>query len=242
MKCPGQDSRYWDSSAIFEVKCPACGHLEEFFKDESSRKCKKCGHRIANPKMDFGCAAYCKFAEQCVGELPVEIQKQKKDMLKDKVALEMKKYFGEDSKRIAHANKVAEYAGIIAGDLNADAAVVLCAAYLHDIGIKDAERIYNSNSAKHQELLGPDIARKILIKLNADKELIDEVCEIIGHHHHPWDNDSIKFKAVYDADQIVNIQEEKSNKDTDTITKTIEKRFLTDPGRKLAKVVLFKNI
>jgi hypothetical protein len=42
----------------------------EFFKDESTRKCKNCGHGIINPKMDFGCAAYCKFAEQCLGELP----------------------------------------------------------------------------------------------------------------------------------------------------------------------------
>ena len=79
MKCPGQDSRYWDNSAIFDVNCPVCGHPEEFFKDESSRKCKKCGCRIANPKMDSGCAAYCKFAEQCIGELPAKTQKQNKD-------------------------------------------------------------------------------------------------------------------------------------------------------------------
>jgi hypothetical protein len=238
MKCPGQDSRYWDGGAIFDVSCPVCGHPEEFFKDESSRKCKKCGNRIANPKMDFGCAAYCKFAEQCVGELPVEIQKQKKNMLKDKVAFEMKKYFGEDSRRIAHANKVAEYAGIIAGKLKADAAVVLCAAYLHDIGIKDAEKIYNSNSAKYQELLGPDIARNILTKLEAEKKLIDEVCEIIAHHHHPRDNDNDNFKAVFDADQIVNLQEEKNNKDTLTTEKMIENRLLTEAGKNLAKSVL----
>jgi hypothetical protein len=77
MKCPGQDSQYWVSSAIFEVKCPACGHPEEFFKDESSRKCKKCSHRISNPKMDSGCAAYCKFADQCLGELLVKKNMQK---------------------------------------------------------------------------------------------------------------------------------------------------------------------
>jgi len=70
VKCPGQNTQYWDSSAIFEVKCPSCGHSEEFFKDESSRKCKKCGYRIANPKMDTGCAAWCKFADQCLDELP----------------------------------------------------------------------------------------------------------------------------------------------------------------------------
>ena len=35
------------------------------------------------------------------------------------------------------------------------------------------------------------------------------------------------------------IQEEKNNLDAETITRMIEKIFLTDPGRKLAKAVLF---
>jgi ribosomal protein S27E len=69
MICPGQDTRFWDGSAIFEIKCQVCGHAEEFFKDESSIKCKKCGNRIVNPKMEKGCAAWCKFADQCLGEL-----------------------------------------------------------------------------------------------------------------------------------------------------------------------------
>jgi len=68
MKCPGQDSRLWGPEAIFEAKCPECGGPIEFFKDESSRKCRKCGHKVLNPKMDFGCAAYCRYAAQCLGE------------------------------------------------------------------------------------------------------------------------------------------------------------------------------
>ena len=66
MKCPGQDSRYWKPGAIFEAKCPECGHAVEFFKDDTTRLCKKCGHRFLNPDMDFGCASYCKYAEQCI--------------------------------------------------------------------------------------------------------------------------------------------------------------------------------
>ena len=93
MRCPGQDSRYWQPGAIFEEKCPNCGHTVEFFKDESSRKCRKCGHKFVNPKMDFGCAAHCKFAEHCFGELPPELVKQKQDLFKDRVAVEMKLYF-----------------------------------------------------------------------------------------------------------------------------------------------------
>ena len=81
MKCPGQDPRYWKSDAIYDVECPNCGHVSEFFKDETRRRCKKRGHRVLNPKMDFGCAAHCKFAEQCFGEdLPPELLEQKKDL------------------------------------------------------------------------------------------------------------------------------------------------------------------
>ena len=67
MRCPGQDTQFWDSSAVFEVKCPNCGGEVEFFKDDTMRKCPHCGHKFLNPKMDFGCAAYCQYAEQCLG-------------------------------------------------------------------------------------------------------------------------------------------------------------------------------
>jgi putative nucleotidyltransferase with HDIG domain len=235
MKCPGQDTRYWDKNAIFNVNCPLCGHPEEFFKDESSRKCKKCGYPIPNPKMDKGCAAYCKFAEQCLGELAKDDEGAS---LKERVAEEMRLYFGSDARRINHANKVAQYAELLAKELNADIAVVYSAAYLHDIGIKDAERIYNSNSAKYQEELGPDIAAGILSKLKAEKELIDKVCDIIGHHHHPKECESNEFKAVFDADQIVNIEEDEKNAVKEKIVRMIEKRLLTEAGRLLAMKVL----
>ncbi len=67
MKCPGQDMRYWKPGDIFDVACPQCGSMVEFFKDESKRRCRQCGNIIANPRMDLGCAAHCRFAADCVG-------------------------------------------------------------------------------------------------------------------------------------------------------------------------------
>ena len=103
MKCPGQDTRYWKPDAVFEVACPQCGKDVEFFKDDTARRCKHCGHRFVNPKMDFGCASYCPYAEQCLGDLPPELLARQEDLLKDRVAIEMKRHFGQDFKRIAHA-------------------------------------------------------------------------------------------------------------------------------------------
>ena len=166
---------------------PKCGQEMEFFKDDTTRRCKNCGHRLLNPKMDFGCASYCQYAEQCLGDLPPELMAQKEDLLKDRVAIEMKKYFGKDFRRIGHATKVARYAEQIGKEEKGNLAVILPAAYLHDIGIHEAERKYQSTAARYQEELGPPIARDILVKLGAREELIEEVCDIVGHHHHPRD-------------------------------------------------------
>jgi putative nucleotidyltransferase with HDIG domain len=240
MKCPGQDSRYWKPGAIFEETCPKCGHSVEFFKDDAARKCGHCGHRFVNPKMDFGCAAYCEFAEQCIGTLPAEAVAEKEDLLKDRVAIEMKRYFKTDFKRIGHATRVARYAERIARKQGGNMAVVLCAAYLHDIGIPEAEKKYNSAAPNYQEQEGPPIARRILEKLGAREPLIEEVCDIIGHHHRPQPDDSLNFKILHDADLITNLEE--THKETpiqsDRMQQLLEKSFLTDGGREEAAKVL----
>jgi len=243
MRCPGQDSRFWEPGAIFEEKCPQCGHVVEFFKDESSRKCKNCGHKFVNPKMDFGCASYCKFAEQCLGDLPPELMAQRDDLLKDRVAIEMKKYFKKDFKRIGHATKVARYAEQIVKEEGGDPAIVLPAGYLHDIGIKEAERKYASTAARYQEEEGPPIAQEILASLGAREDLIDEVCDIIGHHHHPRAEETLNFKILYDADLIVNLEENHKDEpiDAEKLAKIIAKSFFTETGKKLAKENLLKK-
>jgi len=240
MKCPGQDSRYWKPGAIFETRCPKCGAEVEFFKDDSTRRCGKCGHKFLNPDMDFGCASYCQYAEQCIGNLPPELIAQKEDLLKDRVAIEMKRYFKSDFKRIGHASRVARYAERIGREERANLAVVLTAAYLHDIGIKEAERKHRSTAAKYQEEEGPPIAREILGKLGAGKELVDEVSDIVAHHHHPRPEETVNFKCVYDADLITNLEEQHKEKPLEEadLARILEKSFLTTSGKKLAEEVL----
>ncbi len=244
MKCPGQDSRYWKPGSIFEAQCPKCGETVEFFKDDTTRKCANCGHKFVNPKMDFGCAAYCKFAEDCVGQLPPELLAQKEDLMKDRIAVEMKKYFKRDFKRIGHASRVARHAEVIAKTEGGDLAVILAAAYLHDIGIHEAERKHNSTAARFQELEGPPIAESIMSRLGANADMIEEVCDIIAHHHHPREAETLNFKILYDADLIANIEDKQKEKgdeaDEAHIKKIIASRFLTDGGRNRASE-LFLN-
>jgi HD superfamily phosphohydrolase YqeK len=217
--------------------------MMEFFKDDATRRCGHCSKKIVNPKMDFGCAAYCKYAEQCLGTLPEEFVAQQEDLLKDRVAVKMKQHFGTDFKRIGHAGRVARYAEKIGKNEKADMAVVLCAAYLHDIGIKNAEEKYGSAKAEHQHVEGPPVARKILADLGAREALIDEVCDIISHHHHPKDSETLNFKVVYDADILANMEDcrGKEQIDADTLADKIDRIYLTDAGKKLAGQMLIQH-
>jgi len=243
MKCPGQDSRYWKPGSIFDAKCPECDHTVEFFKDDTTRKCGNCGHRFANPKMDFGCASYCQYAEECIGDLPPELIAQKEDLLKDRVAIEMKRYFRTDFKRIGHATRVARYAEQIGRNEKGNMAVILVSAYLHDIGIHEAGKKHGSTAAEYQEKEGPAVAREIMTQLGAAQGLVEEVCDIIGHHHHPRDDESVNFMVLYDADLIANLEDKQKESAVETgkLNEIIDSSFLTESGRQTAREVLIKS-
>jgi len=244
MQCPGQDSRYWSGEDVFETKCPKCGHTVEFFKDDSQRKCGQCGHRMLNPKLDFGCASYCPYADQCLGSLPPELMAKRDDLFKDRLAIAMRKYFGSDARRIKHAEDVAGYAEEIGKLERGNMAVIMAAAYLHDIGIREAERKFNSSAAHLQHQEGPPVARHLLTELKADPALIDEVCDIIGHHHSPRVEETTNFKALYDADLIVNLDEKYSASPPsgEKLESILNASFLTGSGRRVAKKALMNRV
>lgn len=65
-RCPGQDMSSWKPEDIFFVKCPHCGAEIEFWKDEPVRPCPSCRREVPNPKLDPGCAKWCKHADECL--------------------------------------------------------------------------------------------------------------------------------------------------------------------------------
>lgn len=191
MKCPGQDTQYWNADAIFEAECPQCKNRVEFFKDDTTRRCGHCGHRFVNPKMDFGCAAYCQYAEQCLGDLPPELVAQQEDLLKDRVAVAVKRHLKTDFKRIGHIASRARHAEEIAKDIDAHAKlpVVLIAAYLWDLDPVETAR-------------EATVARSILTELKAPPPLVEQVCQLIAMREaSDIDEAQAEFEIVADADQ-----------------------------------------
>jgi HD superfamily phosphodiesterase len=147
----------------------------------------------------------------------------------------MKKYFGTDFKRVHHAIQVAKYAEQILKMEGGNPLVVAGAAFLHDIGIHAAERKHGSASGRYQEMEGPAIAKKILEELNIQKEMIDEICDIIGHHHSPREEETLNFQILFEADWLTNIEEEGISKDRNKVEELIGKVFRTVTGRQLAE-------
>lgn len=238
MKCPGQDSRFWKPEDVFEIQCLKCGSFIEFFKDDVKRRCH-CGEEIINPRLDFGCAQWCEYGEQCIGVIPPELEGLKKELekgrFKEKFSQAMKRYFDRDVKRIQHALKVARFAEEIARQEGGNPLVVLGSAYLHDIGIHEAEKKYGSSLGEYQEKEGPPIAKDLLKRTGLKAELIDEICDIISHHHHPREEETLNFQILYEADWLVNIEEEGISKDREKLKTLIPKVFKTSTGKKFAK-------
>mgnify|MGYP006304185741 FL=1 len=59
--------RNWKPEDIFEVQCPNCSTVIEFWKDEPVRFCRGCGMEVRNPRIDLGCAEWCPSANECLG-------------------------------------------------------------------------------------------------------------------------------------------------------------------------------
>jgi HD superfamily phosphodiesterase len=228
--CPG--SRFLRQPAPEAFFCPNCGEEVEIWTDEFKRECPNC-HRSVLRDATMGCLDWCKYAKECVGDVTYDrYMENRAKGLKKKLMDELEEFFGSDRERIEHAQDVLKYAEELLEMEEADWHIVAPASILHDIGIKPSEQKYGSSDAVYQEREGPPIARQILLKMGFVLDDIQEICDIIGHHHHPKDQESLNFKVLYDADCLVNLKNGKPKRDE--LKSLIETTFLTPSGRKLA--------
>ncbi len=136
-----------------------------------------------------------------------------------------------DARRINHFIKVYAYSKLI-GELEGldknQQQILEIAAVLHDIGIHESERKYNSSTGSYQQLEGPPIAIDILNSLNIPKEIISRACYLISHHHTYTDITEIDYQILVESDFIVNIYED--NLSIKQIESIKEKIFKTKSG------------
>lgn len=221
MKCPGQDTRYWKPGDIFEVPCPGCDNRVEFFKDETRRKCPACKQTVLNPRIDFGCAAYCRYAADCLGEVGPELAGQRDDLLKDRVAVEVKRSLGSDFRKIAHGVRVARLAEQIGREEKATLGLVLCAAFLHLFYERGEEDLPMSDAD------GERRARAVLDGLGARMEIIEKTLELTRSFLQGSEGGSTDEMVFHDAHLVARLEEGGTREG-------VEREFRTAAGRALA--------
>lgn len=232
--CPG--SQKFRQPEPENIKCPSCGQEIEIWTDEIRITCPNCKNSVLHLREGANCLDWCKYAKECIGENAYNKYLLNKSITtKQKLIKELEDYFKEDSKRINHAKNVLHFAEELLSQEKADWHIVIPASILHDVGIKVAEEKYGSSAGNYQEKEGPNIAKKILLKLGFKKEDTEEICQIIAHHHSPGIINTQNFKLLYDADWLVNLKDEVDTKDKSKLKTIIDKVFLTQAGKTLAE-------
>ena len=233
--CPGAKMIRQPKPEMFD--CPKCGAEVEIWTDEAKGVCPHCKTTVLRYQ-DQSCLEWCKLAETCVGrDAYNNFMQNRAQMIKDTLLHDVELLFGDDEKRINHAKKVMSYVQEILAEEDGDWHILMPASILHDVGIKVAEEKYGSSAGHLQEKEGPGVARKLMLNLVMRLEDVEEICEIIAHHHSPGIIKTSNFKILYDADLIVNIDEEMKTRDREKLSQVIGSSFLTPTGKKIARRV-----
>ncbi len=239
LKCPGQDTRYWKPDDIFDLPCPVCDTAVEFLKTDSRRTCQNCGYSFRNPRLELGCAKWCAYAEECLGFAPEQAPPDNEiGPVTEQLIAGMKSQFDNDYKRIAHALRVFECARELLSAEGGDARVVIAAALLHDVGIKEAEHKYGGDHQRHHEAEGPSIARRIMANIGLGEATIEQVYHIIADRHRSDEVETLEFRIVWDADALVNLLETPTSGDGEQRAEIVERMFKTGTGKKKAYELL----
>lgn len=145
-------------------------------------------------------------------------------------------YDAGDPMRIHHFLKVHAFARLIGLEEGLDPRVQFIletAAVVHDIGIHRAEEIYGSSHGKYQEELGPAEANALLTGQGLNRQDIDRIMYLVGHHHTYTNIDGPDYQILVEADFLVNLQE-------DAVPPAAQKHayetvFRTETGRRLCR-------
>jgi HD superfamily phosphohydrolase YqeK len=244
VRCPGQDQRFWKLGDIFDADCPHCGTSVEFWKDEPSVKCPQCRKVIVNPKLDLGCAQWCRYAEQCLGALA-----DPQSLLCKKLIKEMKSVLGSDEQRIDHALAVFKNAQQILAGEPGDARVVSAAAILHCIDARccvSAGWPCSTHESEPADGLQDDkvsaAVREILARCAVDAEQAQRICELIANHRSGKVEDTLESKILWDAEWLAKIGDHSVAPNALEAKGPVLDLFKTPKGRDLASGLIGPDI
>ena len=160
-------------------------------------------------------------------------------MTLEPLILKMISYDHGSPERIQHFLKVHSFAKTIAVSEHLDEKTLFiteAAAIVHDIGIRLCLEKYGDGNGKLQEKEGPVLAEQMLSELGFEKDVIERVSFLVGHHHTYTGIDGLDYQILVEADFLVNLFE--GNTDTAHIRATYDNIFPhRDRGKNLPRNV-----
>ena len=231
IRCPGQNTLFWKPDDIYDVTCPSCGAPVEFWKDDSKRSCK-CGHRFLNPKRDLGCLEYCKYAEQC---MPDMFQGENlKALYRDRLLVAAKIALKPEDARLKRSQEIAEVVEEILDGESGQPKVVFAATILGDLVLNSQSQGGRGASSSQGE--SPvAIVTRVLADLGTEKEVIDQVCQIIENRINGTRSEDVNHRIVSDALMVADLLQKKTLLEAAAIEKLIDRKIQTETGKRLAR-------
>jgi len=218
-KCPGQNRRFWTPEDINEISCPVCGGPVELWKDQGITKCPKCGFSIRNPKVELGCAQWCRFAAECIGERSEDADQ---DMsVRERLLSVMRERFANDRERLYHTLGVLEWAERLLPFEGGSPIVVKAAVILHDL------EEYSGEHSEQQVL-------KILSDLGIGENVSMEVCEVISRYHRGEEIESQEFHVFRDAHILSEISEVSDMPPSEQRREPLRRRLRTESAKRFS--------
>lgn len=132
-------------------------------------------------------------------------------MTLEPLILKMISYDHGSPERIQHFLKVHSFAKTIAVFEHLDEKTLFiteAAAIVHDIGIRLCLEKYGDGNGKLQEKEGPALAEQMLSELGFEKDVIERVSFLVGHHHTYTGIDGLDYQILVEADFLVNLYED----------------------------------
>ena len=155
-------------------------------------------------------------------------------MTLEPLILKMISYDHGSPERIQHFLKVHSFAKTIAVSEYLDEKTLFiteAAAIVHDIGIRLCLEKYGDGNGKLQEKEGPALAEQMLSELGFEKDVIERVSFLVGHHHTYTGIDGLDYQILVEADFLVNLYEDDVNRHG--IEQAYQQIFRTQTGKEI---------
>jgi predicted RNA-binding Zn-ribbon protein involved in translation (DUF1610 family) len=186
--CPGAKILRQPQPEMFD--CPSCGEEVEIWTDEIRGVCSNCGQALFRDGY-MSCLEWCKFAQECVGEVAYDrYLKNRAVGLRRRLLEAMREQWDQDEEQIRQAEAVLSWSEEILKEEKADWHIVIPASILQNIDGGTASGGFRA-------------AREILARSGLMREDIEKIQRIIDRD--PSER-SAEFDVVHDARLLARLE------------------------------------